>query len=76
MYTGVLSDGCGLSYSGEKVNDISQKLNSYILENYGPHIVHNLRTGSKYAGCYIITSPGKYNIEIVGTGNILHYEVS
>lgn len=62
MYIGTITD-CGLSYSAKTVKEIAEKLNEYILEVYGPHRVHNCKTGTTYAGCHIISSPGQYFIE-------------
>lgn len=61
MFTGTLSD-CGLTYSADTVKEVSQKLYEYIEEVYGAANVDNLRTGSTYARCNIITSPGSFII--------------
>lgn len=61
MFTCVLSDS-GLSYSAETVQKVSEKLHEYIKEVYGDVYVDNLRTGSTYARCNIISSPGDYII--------------
>ena len=60
MVTGILSDGG--SYSAETVKDVSQKLHEYVVETYGDVYVDNCRTGSTYARCNIISSPGHYVI--------------
>lgn len=61
MFTCVLSDS-GVSYSAETVRKVSEKLHEYIKEVYGDVHVDNLRTGSTYARCNIISSPGNYII--------------
>jgi len=61
VVTGILSDG-GLTYSAETVKDVSQKLYEYVSEVYGECYVDNCRTGSTYARCNIISSPGDYVI--------------
>lgn len=61
MVTGTLSDG-SFSFSANTVKEVSQKLHEFISQMYGECYVDNCRTGSTYARCNIISSPGKYII--------------